>query len=167
MRWCDGIKELELPKSLKSINRSLPFCCVYLEKVTVTPSTTYIEDATFSYTYNPVTFYGYENSYIEYYAAKNNHKFESIGVLGDVNQDGNFNGKDVLELRTSIVGLESEIDEYNSDVNFDGKINGKDVLSIRKQLVGITYYLGEDTTPTEPDPVETPSDIVVETPDNA
>ena len=102
----------------------------------------------------------------EYYAAKNSHNFESIGVFGDVNQDGNFNGKDVLELRKSIVGLESSIDEYNSDVNFDGKINGKDVLAIRKQLVGLTSYFGEDIMFDVPTPVETPSDLVVEIPDN-
>ena len=164
LRWCDGLKELELPKSLKSISHAgLPFSCPDLEKVTVTPSTTYIEDKMF---YTSTTFYGYENSYIEYYAAKNSHNFESIGVFGDVNQDGNFNGKDVLELRKSIVGLESSIDEYNSDINFDGRINGKDVLAIRKQLVGLTSYLGEDTEPDDTTPVETPSDIVVETPDN-
>ena len=167
LRMCDHLKELDLPKSLTVVNESgLPFGCGSLEKVTVQPNSTVIHDDAFDGSSKNITFYGYKNSYIEDYTQRNGYKFESIGIFGDVNQDGSFNGKDVLELRKSIVGLESSIDEYNSDVNFDGRINGKDVLAIRKQLVGLTSYLGEDTEPDDTTPVETPSDIVVEIPDN-
>ena len=162
--------ELELPKSVKLINNGFENPFIWSgESITIWPHfIPNMENLQIrgNLQINSGTVRGFENSYIESYAAKKDLNFESIGVFGDVNQDGKFNGKDVLELRKSIVGLESSIDEYNSDVNFDGRINGKDVLAIRKQLVGLTSYLGEDTEPDDTTPVETPSDIVVEMPDN-
>ena len=61
----------------------------------------------------------------------------SGAVLGDCNDDGKINGKDVLLMRKYIVGLENEINEDAADVNSDGKINGKDVLKLRKAIIGL------------------------------
>ena len=57
--------------------------------------------------------------------------------LGDVNLDGNVNGKDVLSMRKGIVGLSTIEDVSAADMNFDGNINGKDVLVLRKVLIGL------------------------------
>lgn len=62
-------------------------------------------------------------------------------TLGDVNDDGKINGKDVLLLRKYIVGLVDEIKTESADVNADGKINGKDVLLLRKYIVGLVKEL--------------------------
>ena len=61
------------------------------------------------------------------------------GLIGDVTNDGNVNGKDLLQLRRYIVGIDSDwaICSDLSDVNSDGKINGKDTLLLRKALVGL------------------------------
>ncbi|MBQ2391089.1 MAG: glycoside hydrolase family 9 protein [Clostridia bacterium] len=57
--------------------------------------------------------------------------------VGDVNNDGNINGKDVLQLRKSIIGL-SELDDTRfADCNGDGNVNGKDVLLLRKYIIGL------------------------------
>ena len=62
-------------------------------------------------------------------------------MLGDVNDDGKINGKDVLQLRKYIVGLTKDITEDAADVTADGKINGKDVLQLRKYIVGLVKEL--------------------------
>ena len=61
------------------------------------------------------------------------------GLIGDVTNDGNVNGKDLLQLRRYIAGIDSDwaICFDLSDVNSDGKINGKDTLLLRKALVGL------------------------------
>ena len=61
--------------------------------------------------------------------------------VGDVNNDGNINGKDVLALRKYIVSLDDNIDTDNADCNKDGKINGKDVLQLRKYIIGLVKEL--------------------------
>ena len=60
-------------------------------------------------------------------------------TIGDVNSDGNINGKDVLMLRKYIVRLVSEddVDINACDVNSDDNINGKDVLMLRKYIIGL------------------------------
>ena len=60
-------------------------------------------------------------------------------TIGDVNDDGNVNGKDVLALRKYIVGLigEADINVDAADCNYDGNINGKDVLQLRKAIIGL------------------------------
>ena len=60
-------------------------------------------------------------------------------IIGDVNDDGNVNGKDVLALRKYIVGLigEADINLDAADCNYDGNINGKDVLQLRKAIIGL------------------------------
>ncbi len=60
-----------------------------------------------------------------------------IADLGDANNDGDINMKDVLTLRKYIAGLEVEIDEAAADANNDGDINMKDVLLLRKFVAGL------------------------------
>ncbi len=57
--------------------------------------------------------------------------------LGDVNDDGSIDLKDVTVLRRYLVGgWDAVINEANSDVNKDGSIDLKDVTVLRRYLVG-------------------------------
>ena len=64
-------------------------------------------------------------------------------TIGDVNSDGNINGKDVLQLRKYIVKLvgEDDITLAAADCNRDGSVNGKDVLQLRKYIVKLIKEL--------------------------
>ncbi len=58
-------------------------------------------------------------------------------VPGDVNGDGEVNGKDVMLLRRyNAGGYDVEINESAADVNDDGAINGKDVMLLRRYNAG-------------------------------
>ncbi len=64
------------------------------------------------------------------------------GLLGDANDDGAVNMKDVLVLRKQLAGMSTEIDMKNADCNEDGEVNMKDVLVLRKFLAGMIEKLG-------------------------
>ena len=55
-------------------------------------------------------------------------------ILGDINEDGKFNSRDIITLMKSLVG-EGQINEDKADVNFDGKLNAKDVLVLMCKMV--------------------------------
>ena len=63
-------------------------------------------------------------------------------LLGDANNDGDINMKDVLALRKQLAGMSSEINLINADCNGDGDVNMKDVLMLRKFLAGLITKLG-------------------------
>ncbi len=60
------------------------------------------------------------------------------GILGDANDDGLMNMKDVLVMRKYIAGMDTEINLKNADVNLDGAVNLKDVLLVRKCIAGVS-----------------------------
>ena len=62
--------------------------------------------------------------------------------LGDANDDGAVNMKDVLTLRKQIADMDVVYNAQNSDVNEDGEVNMKDVLMLRKFLANIIDKLG-------------------------
>lgn len=64
--------------------------------------------------------------------------------LGDVNDDGSVNNKDVVALFKKASGENMEINESHADVNFDGSINNKDVVALFK-------LVSEGGAPAEPD----------------
>jgi hypothetical protein len=58
-------------------------------------------------------------------------------VIGDANNDGDVNAKDVTQLRRYLAGgWGVEIDEAACDVNGDGDVNAKDVTQLRRYLAG-------------------------------
>ncbi|MCQ2405390.1 MAG: dockerin type I repeat-containing protein, partial [Clostridia bacterium] len=63
-------------------------------------------------------------------------------LLGDANDDGAVNMKDVLALRKQLAGMNPEINMTNADCNEDGDVNMKDVLLLRKFLAGLITELG-------------------------
>ena len=58
-------------------------------------------------------------------------------LLGDANDDGAVNMKDVLAMRKAIADMGVTINNFNADVNRDNSVNMKDVLLIRKFLANI------------------------------
>ncbi len=63
-------------------------------------------------------------------------------LLGDANNDGAVNMKDVLLMRKFLAGLDMEYNAENADCNGDGDVNMKDVLMLRKYLAGLITELG-------------------------
>ena len=79
-----------------------------------------------------------------------------VGALvGDANNDGAVNMKDVLAMRKYIAGMDTEINATAADVNGDGAVNMKDVLVVRKYLAGLGD-LGEADI-VKPYPVKIPT----------
>ena len=66
-------------------------------------------------------------------------KYYVSRMLGDVNGDGDINGKDALACLKHSVQLEilTGIDLKVADVNHDNEVNGKDALAILKHSVGL------------------------------
>ncbi len=58
-------------------------------------------------------------------------------LLGDANDDGFVNMKDVLTLRKVLADFDVPINNFNADVNRDSLVNMKDVLMIRQFLADI------------------------------
>ncbi len=65
-----------------------------------------------------------------------------VAFLGDADDDGAVNMKDVLTLRKQIADMTVSCNLENADVNEDGDVNMKDVLMLRKFLANIIDKLG-------------------------
>ena len=62
---------------------------------------------------------------------------EPAGLLGDVNDDGVVDTKDVVRLRKYFADPESTtINFANADVNCDGEVDTKDMVRMRKYFAG-------------------------------
>ena len=62
-------------------------------------------------------------------------------LLGDVNNDGEVNTKDIVRLRKYFADPDvTEIHFLNSDVNLDGEVNTKDLVRMRKHFAdGVAF----------------------------
>ena len=69
-------------------------------------------------------------------------RLPQVLMLGDANDDGAVNMKDVLTLRKMLASIEIAYNAKNADVNGDGDVNMKDVLMLRKYLAGLIETLG-------------------------
>ena len=78
-------------------------------------------------------------------------------ILGDANNDGAVNMKDVLVLRKMLAGMAVTYNEQNADTNGDGAVNMKDVLVLRKFLAGILPTIVGTQTGTENEPTAQPT----------
>ena len=57
-------------------------------------------------------------------------------VLGDLNDDGELNNKDVVVLFRALSGGENTLDKDVADINGDGEINNKDVVALFRAVSG-------------------------------
>ena len=70
-------------------------------------------------------------------------------VKGDVNNDGVFNGADVVFLASWVASLQTQVDEANADpkfvlkadVNGDGQTNGADVVYMASSVAGLPSFV--------------------------
>ncbi len=60
---------------------------------------------------------------------------------GDVNDDGEVNGKDLTRLCRYYAGYDVTINESNADVNGDGVVNGKDLTRLCRYYAGYGVLL--------------------------
>jgi hypothetical protein len=63
-------------------------------------------------------------------------------VYGDVNGNGEVDGRDLIMLRQKMAGWSVEVVEANADVNGDGKVDGKDLILLRQKMAGWDVVLG-------------------------
>ena len=64
-------------------------------------------------------------------------------IAGDLNNDGNVNGKDNILLMQYLAGRNVNINMVNADINSDGAVNGKDNILLMQYLAGRpSQYIG-------------------------
>ncbi len=63
-------------------------------------------------------------------------------LLGDANDDGTVDMKDVLTIRKQLAGMAVSCNMQNADCNGDNAVDMKDVLMLRKYLAGLVETLG-------------------------
>ena len=61
---------------------------------------------------------------------------EPEAIPGDLNNDSNVNGLDLIMLRQYLAGWDVEPDQACADCNGDGKVNGLDLILLRQYLAG-------------------------------
>jgi hypothetical protein len=59
----------------------------------------------------------------------------NFALVGDANEDGVIDGRDVIRCKRIILGLEPET--CGADANADGVVDGRDVIRIKKMVLGI------------------------------
>lgn len=65
------------------------------------------------------------------------YSFDFPAILGDVNDDGLLNAKDILILRRHAADWQIDFNLDNADSNADKKINAKDILVFRKTIANL------------------------------
>ncbi len=56
-------------------------------------------------------------------------------MLGDLNDDGKINTRDMLYLRLTLAGQSVQINTHGADINMDGSINALDMKQLRLHLI--------------------------------
>ncbi|MBR3778313.1 MAG: hypothetical protein IKL13_01135 [Clostridia bacterium] len=63
-------------------------------------------------------------------------------VVGDVNEDGRINNKDLGLLQQYLAGFEVSVNQRAADVNADSRVNNKDLGLLQQYLAGFEVELG-------------------------
>ncbi len=139
---CKNLESIVIPDSVTEIFELAFYGCSSLESVIIPESVTFIGDDAF-HNISGLTIYGYEGSYAESYALKNEIPFvalkESSVILGDANEDGVVNVKDATAIQKHLADLLtlSDVGIKCADVDSSGGINIKDATAIQKHIADI------------------------------
>ncbi|MBQ4105131.1 MAG: leucine-rich repeat protein [Clostridia bacterium] len=139
---CDSLNKVIIPKNVNTIEMDAFTDCHKLESVIIPESVTFIGDDAF-HNISGLTIYGYEGSYAESYALKNEIPFvalkESSVILGDANEDGFVNVKDATAIQKHLADLLtlSDVGIKLADADSSGGINIKDATAIQKHIADI------------------------------
>ena len=60
----------------------------------------------------------------------------SLGLVGDVNGDGEVTNADLIRLRRYLSGQDVSAETGNADLNGDGKVDLKDLMLLQMRLAG-------------------------------
>lgn len=161
---CQNLQEVTIPNKEVNINNRAFYNCPELNTVTIPAKVKEIGKNAFGYQGNifdeedykygeensiqDFKITGYSNTAAETYAKENGFEFISLGeqiLIGDANQDGTVNIKDVTYLQMHIAGNKNTdgsplIDETNKqlfdsiDMNNDGKLTVNDVTALQTYL---------------------------------
>ena len=79
---------------------------------------------------------GEENTYSKWSEERTFMFSSTVGTIGDVNNDGKCDAKDIIAISQWIMGKYSgEFNEETADVNGDGKINIADIIAIMQKIL--------------------------------
>lgn len=153
---CKYLKNVQISDYITYIPPQLFYNCLSLKSITIPKNVTKIDYLAFGYykdtnetlKIEDFKIYGYKNTAAETYAKENGFEFISLGeqiLIGDANQDGTVNIKDVTYLQMHIAGNKNTdgsplIDETNKqlfdsiDMNNDGKLTVNDVTALQTYL---------------------------------
>lgn len=137
---CESLTSLTIPESVKRIEGVSSVARTGLTSIKILNPDCYIYDdaAVISET---TTIYCYENSTAHKYAEKYGRSFEFLEkqskVMGDINDDGEFNVADVVLLNKYLLGMPNAklSDWHNADLCADDKLDVFDLCMMKKKLV--------------------------------
>ena len=145
---CSSLTSITIPDGVTSIGEYAFSGCSRLTNVTIPNSVTSIGKNAFSLcrSLTDVYYGGTEAQWKAISIGSYNESLLNATIhfsplpqtkLGDVNGDGEVNGKDITLLRWYFAGgYDVTIEEAAADVNHDGKVNGKDITYLRRYLAG-------------------------------
>ena len=140
---CTGITSIIIPQKVTSIGRNAFYGCTDLSTVIVEPTTPIeITENVFSNRAN-ATLYVPRNSKSAYEVAEYWKDFDTIKEYpnGDVNQDGETDVLDVVDIARYVIDTPSEsFDVFLADLNSDKTVNVADAVVLVNEIAGDTSW---------------------------
>ena len=137
-RYCNGLTTLAIPSSVTSIGEVAFSECDGLTSIKVGNNTPISISSVFSNRSN-VVLYVPKGSKSAYEAAEHWSEFKAIKEFpdSDVNQDGEIDMMDVVDIARFVVGTPAEtFVEFLADLNNNGEVNVADAVVLVNEIVG-------------------------------
>lgn len=137
---CDGLGKVIIPESVTEIGDYAFDDCNSLVNVTVLNDSATVGDSAFGYyavgrkyyIVDNFILYGSSGSTAQKYADENGMEFSEYvkPILGDVNNDGLLDIRDLVRLKKTLAALDGKI-----DINGDGKCSAADMVTLKLLLL--------------------------------
>lgn len=134
---CESLTYIKVPSSVNAISARAFGRCSNLARIDIWGRTTTLHAIAFTATKN-IAIYGRPNSPAKSYAEDKKLPFVEIGMMGDLNFDGNIDMTDVLLLQQAYSHLFTLTDDMFevADINHDSKADLYDIMLIRMYIIG-------------------------------